>query len=66
MKPHSFSSQVGESDDTDLLRQRLPEMSREPKDDHDSSGYPKKGTHEGDLGGAITVTTPLARSGMNR
>ena len=38
----------------------------EPKDDLDSSGYPKKGTHEGDLGGAITVTTPLAGSGMNR
>ena len=38
----------------------------ESKGDLDTSGYPKKGTHGGDLGGAITVTTPLARSDMNR
>ncbi len=38
----------------------------EPKGDLDISGYPKEGAHEGDLAGAITVTTPLAGSGSNR
>ncbi len=32
----------------------------EPKGDLDISGYPKEGHHEGDLAGAITVTTPLS------
>ncbi len=31
----------------------------EPKGDLDIAGYPKEGHHEGDLAGAITVTTPL-------
>jgi general secretion pathway protein A len=31
----------------------------EPKGDLDISGYPKEGAREGDLAGAITVTTPL-------
>lgn len=31
----------------------------EPKGDLDVSGYPKEGAREGDLAGAITVTTPL-------
>lgn len=31
----------------------------EPKGDQDISGYPKEGGREGDLAGAITVTTPL-------
>ncbi|HSA61895.1 MAG TPA: DUF3365 domain-containing protein [Nitrospiraceae bacterium] len=31
----------------------------EPKGDLDISGYPKEGHKEGDLAGAITVTTPL-------
>lgn len=31
----------------------------EPKGDLDISGYPKEGHREGDLAGAITVTTPL-------
>ena len=31
----------------------------EPKGDLDISGYPKEGGREGDLAGAITVTTPL-------
>ena len=38
----------------------------EPKGDLDISGYPKEGAHEGDLAGAITVTTPLAGNGVNR
>ncbi|GMV49315.1 MAG: hypothetical protein NBKEAIPA_01359 [Nitrospirae bacterium] len=33
----------------------------EPKGDLDISGYPKEGHKEGDLAGAITVTTPLTR-----
>ncbi len=33
----------------------------EPKGDLDISGYPKEGHHEGDLAGAITVSTPLTR-----
>jgi len=32
----------------------------EPKGDLDISGYPKEGHREGDLAGAITVTTPLS------
>lgn len=32
----------------------------EPKGDMDISGYPKEGHKEGDLAGAITVTTPLS------
>lgn len=32
----------------------------EPKGDLDISGYPKEGAREGDLAGAITVTTPLS------
>jgi general secretion pathway protein A len=38
----------------------------EPKGDLDISGYPKEGHREGDLAGAITVTTPLTGSGVNR
>ncbi len=34
----------------------------EPKGDLDISGYPKEGFREGDLAGAITVTTPLETS----
>ena len=33
----------------------------EPKGDLDISGYPKEGHREGDLAGAITVSTPLTR-----
>jgi len=33
----------------------------EPKGNLDISGYPKEGYREGDLAGAITVTTPLTR-----
>jgi len=36
----------------------------EPKGDLDISGYPKEGHREGDLAGAITVTTPLFDSGV--
>jgi uncharacterized protein DUF3365 len=38
----------------------------EPKGDLDISGYPKEGHREGDLAGAITVTTPLTGSSVNR